>query len=329
MNRKLLPLVVVLLAGPIPAVRAQEAQPSKVLQAMKAELARSVETLKSQPTPPYFLSYEITEDAVVAVTGSFGKIEESSEDCRRQLDIDLRVGDATLDNTHAFAVNSPASPLPGTSSSSKCPSTTTPTRSGRSSGTTPTGNTKRRSKQLTKVKTNVEVKVEQEDTSADFSRETPEKYVEQIPPLAVDRRAWEEKIRKYTAPFARYGDIYEGQATFTADRETRWYTNSEGSEIQVSQSLLPPLLSASPRRRMAWSCRATRRSTRLDARRPSRRRDRPQGGGQDDSGSAGAAHRAGRRSLHRPGDSFGQGRAVFFHEVFGHRIEGHRQKGGR
>ena len=95
-----------LLAVAAGATRAQDQAPSKVLQTMKAELARSLETLKQQPTPPYFLGYEITEDRVIAVGGSFGRIEGSGETCRRQLDIDLRVGDYTLDNTHSLRSDS-------------------------------------------------------------------------------------------------------------------------------------------------------------------------------------------------------------------------------
>ena len=34
---------------------------SPLLQAMREELNRSVDLLKRQPVPPYFLSYEITE----------------------------------------------------------------------------------------------------------------------------------------------------------------------------------------------------------------------------------------------------------------------------
>jgi len=55
--------------------------------------------------------------------------------------------------------------------------------------------------------------------------------------MSVDRKAWEEKVRKYTAPFARYGDIYAANASFLADIETRWYVNSDGSEIEVSRPI--------------------------------------------------------------------------------------------
>src|ERR1039457_2837870 len=94
---------------------------------------------------------------------------------------------------------------------------------------------KRALDQLTKVKTNVEVKVAQDDKSADFSREAPEHYSEPIVDVQVNRAAWEDKIRKYTAPFARYTNIYEASASFTAAAETRWYVNSEGAVIQTSR----------------------------------------------------------------------------------------------
>lgn len=42
--------------------RAETASP--LLQAMREELNRSVDLLKRQPVPPYFLSYEITETQV-------------------------------------------------------------------------------------------------------------------------------------------------------------------------------------------------------------------------------------------------------------------------
>jgi len=59
--------------------------------------------------------------------------------------------------------------------------------------------------------------------------------------MNVDQKAWEEKVRKYTAPFARYGDIYSASANFLADIETRWYVNSDGSEVEVSRPIYLPL----------------------------------------------------------------------------------------
>jgi hypothetical protein len=66
---------------------------------MQAELTRTQTKLKSQPVPPYYLSYEITETHSIGISGAFGKIESSGESRNRRLGIDLRVGDYGLDNT--------------------------------------------------------------------------------------------------------------------------------------------------------------------------------------------------------------------------------------
>ena len=91
-------LATALLAGAFPLLHGQPPS-SPVLAAMNAELARTQAKLKSQPVPPYYLSYEITETHIIGVTGAFGKLQSSGEYRNRQLDVDLRVGDYTLDNT--------------------------------------------------------------------------------------------------------------------------------------------------------------------------------------------------------------------------------------
>jgi hypothetical protein len=73
---------------------------SPLLLAMRQELLRSMENLKSQPMPPYFLSYEISESRSVSVHGAFGTILSSTENRSRLLNLDLRIGDPAFDNTH-------------------------------------------------------------------------------------------------------------------------------------------------------------------------------------------------------------------------------------
>src|SRR5690348_13396960 len=80
---------------------AQTRKPAALLDTMKAELARSMEHLKTQQTAPYFLSYEIVESESQGASGSFGTLIGSNSGSRtRRLTIDLRVGDYKLDNTH-------------------------------------------------------------------------------------------------------------------------------------------------------------------------------------------------------------------------------------
>src|SRR5215472_6075602 len=73
---------------------------SPVLSALEAELDRSMGQLKTQPVPPYYLSYEVTEADRVEVSGAYGTLTRSDAQRRRNLEIDLRVGDYKFDNTH-------------------------------------------------------------------------------------------------------------------------------------------------------------------------------------------------------------------------------------
>lgn len=307
------------------ATRAQDTVSSPVLQAMKAELSRSLQTLKTQPTPPYFLSYEITEVHSVTVAGFFGTITRSNENRRRLLDVDVRVGDYTLDNTHPLRGGFPFG-FADRYSRIQVPIEDDPDAIRSILWYHTDKKYKRAVERLMKVKTNIQVKVEQEDKSADFSREAPEKHVEKPVPVAVDRRAWEEKIRKYTAPFAQHGDIYEAKATLSVNGETRWYVNSEGSEIQISQAYYRLFISAFIKAEDGMEL----------PRYESFFAFTPEGLPDEETVLKAVetmiedlrALRAAPIVDPYTGPAILSGRAsgVFFHEVFGHRIEGHRQK---
>jgi TldD protein len=307
---------------------AQGQRTSPVMEAMKAELARSLEALKTQPTPPYFLSYAITEVHSSTVKGAFGAVIESGERRRRALDVDVRVGDYKFDNTHPVR-----GPFPDVRAFLRFGAGSVPIvidddplairavlwrQTDREY--------KRAVEQLTSVRTNAEVGLQAEDSSPDFSTQPAATYADRPASLDVDRRVWEDKIRRYTAPFARYGDIYQAEAVLSAEVETRWYASSEGREIQTSQPIYHLYISAFskaddgmelPRYESFWAF-------------------TPEGL-PDDRVILQAVQKmiADLHALRRapvlepytgPAILSGRASAVFFHEVFGHRVEGHRLK---
>ena len=93
-RRHTMMLVFVTLISPLAS-----AKPSVVMQALKLELSRSIEILGEEPVPPYFLSFEVTEQDTASITGSFGVLTRSNRQRNRFLDVDLRVGGYDLDNT--------------------------------------------------------------------------------------------------------------------------------------------------------------------------------------------------------------------------------------
>lgn len=295
-----------------------------VLAAMHAELSRSFEVLKEQPVPPYFLCYEMTEVRSVRASSSFGALVSSFDSRRRRLDIDLRVGDYTLDNTRQLRGQSRRS------------------RPRRQSISMPVDDDadsiaatlwyhtdkayKNAVEDLTKVRTNVRVKVEQEDQSHDFSREEPSRFVGDVVDVDADLEDWEARVRRYTAPFAQHGEIYRATADLTATATTRWLLNSEGTALRTSDLLYRLSISAMTK---ADDGMELPRYESFTAFTP--------------DGLPGDAEVLARvrgmiedlEALRKapivdpytgPAILSGRASGVFFHEVFGHRIEGHRQK---
>ena len=67
-----------------------------------------MEILSERPEPPYFLSYEVTEQDSAAASASFGTLTYSYQRRSRFLDVDLRVGDYDLDNSRPIRNRAPA-----------------------------------------------------------------------------------------------------------------------------------------------------------------------------------------------------------------------------
>ena len=324
-NRRLMGAVVLCLFFS-PLLRAQNAQPSPILSTLKTELDRSLQTLKSQPLPPYFLSYDVTDDQVVQVNASFGEITNSDRTHNRQLDIDLRVGDYHLDNTHLIATGFPEFNFLERFGFIQVPVEDNPEALRSILWYNTDKKFKAAVEQYTKVKTAVQVAVAPEDKSDDFSHASAATSREAPQTLAIDPKVWEEKVRKYTAPFARYGDLYEAQAYFNADIETRWYVNSDGSEIQLTHPVYRLLITALSKADDGMELPRYESYSAIT----------PQGLPDDASILKDVDQMIKDLQALRnapivdpyTGPAILSGRAsrVFFHEIFGHRVEGHRQK---
>src|SRR4029079_11353387 len=151
-------------------------------------------------------------------------------------------------------------------------------------------------------------------------------YAQPPATLTLDRKLWEDKVRKYTAPFARFGNVYSARAVLSAEIQTRWYVNSEGTLLQTSR----------PGYRLSISA-ATKADDGMDLPRSETFfASRPEELPTDDAVLALVAKMSADLQALRTapvvdpyaGPAILSGRAggVFFHEIFGHRIEGHRQK---
>jgi TldD protein len=305
---------------------AQQNPSDPVLTAMQQELDRSMQNFKKTPAPPYFLSYQLTDNRAIQVSASFGALTGSSDQTTRLLDLDLRVGDYSLDNTHALR---DSTGMPDFSEQLELQKI--PLENGSDALRVALWHETERKyrsavQRFQAVKANVQVKVEAEDRSSDFSHEAPETYFETAAPFPFDQSGWEWKVRSYTAPFSSHKEIIENSAEIIGEVETRRYVNSDGSRIQISSPFYRIIISATAKADdgMLLPLHQTYMSF------------RPEGLPSDtavlkDVNSMVETLLAlVKAPLAEPytGPAILSGRssAVFFHEIFGHRVEGQRQK---
>ena len=290
---------------------------------MAAELNRSVEVLSKESPPLHFLSYEITQRESVSVVASFGALSANTRSESQILDIDLRVGDSELDNTH-------------------------PVREGRGSGFRRPSRTqvplsdpqalrmalwqatdrkhREATERLARVKASVRIQVDEEAPAADFSEEQAVEYSEEPQSTAVDRSAWAEKLKRYSAPFREADHIYSGSAVLSAVAANRWYVNSEGARIRTSDTSYRLMVFGS-----------TKADDGMNLPRFEQFFAFSEDGMPEDEVVLETvrqliddlvALRSAPVAEPYSGPAILSGRAtgVFFHEILGHRVEGHRQR---
>ncbi len=304
----------------------QQGQADPVLATMERELARVSHHLEKAPVPIYFLSYQLTDDRAVHIAASFGALVDSREQHARVLDVDLRVGDRALDNTHPLRGEAPFGDQAGPSGGPGVPLEGDPDALRVALWRETERKYRRAVQRLGQVKANVQVKVEQEDRSGDFSSEAAETYSEPPAPFTFDTAAWERKARIFSAPFSGHKEIIEAGVQVTAELETRRYVNSEGSRIQTSTPFYRLVISATAKADdgMELPLHRTYLSFHADAL-------------PDDASVARDVERMIQTLLALvkaplaepyagPAILSGRAAAVFFHEIFGHRVEGQRQK---
>ncbi len=300
-----------------------QAKRSPVLAALQAELERSLKTLGTLDPPAYFIGYTVTDTQRVNVSGSNGALLNSDEGRNRWLEVSLRAGSYTLDNSHKVGERQMQSGGPGT----PVPLDDDADVLRRAIWLETDKQYRVASQALIKIKTGKEVKVETaEGRAPDFSREQPHTYIGAPATIAVDRKPWEEKVRAYTKSFRSSTAIINSIVTFTAQAQNAYQVTSEGTQLQFGQIRYRLELFIQGK---APDGMDIDRYYNFDWVNPA---DAP------DDKAVYAAEATMSKELEGlvaapindptvgPALLTGRAAAVFFHEVFGHRAEGHRQK---
>ena len=295
-----------------------------LLTILQSELQRNFDGLKSQAAPPYFISYAVHDTHTTRINASFGAIDRGDDARARFGSVEVRVGDYTLDNTHPLRGDGgPSGPrvsritLPLTDDDAA-------TRAALWRATDRAF--KQAAEALTRVRTNVAAKVKEDDPAPDFSREDPQTYAG--PPVAftIDRKAWEARLRRVSAPFAQDPLIFRSDATLAIDADNRSYVNTEGS--QIADGELTCRLAIQAVTKAADGMELPLYANYFAATPDALPDEKKLVADVRDMMAMLAKLRAAPLVDPFSGPAILSGRAagVFFHEIFGHRVEGHRQR---
>ncbi len=297
---------------------ADEQDSERILGNMHDELERNFETLQEEEKPPFYLSYEIVEDDVIQVSGSYGEITRDLDVLNRVLTIDLRVGTPELDNTRVDRTPQRVN-FGSISVDAEQPlkvalwnATNSSFRSALS--------------QLTRVESEVQATVEEEDKTGDFAAMPKEDHRGGSLQLATVSESFREKVKRYGLPFKYEDHIQSNSVSIVGEIETRWFVNSEGTKIYTSEAYYRINISATTKAEDGMELRRYKSYEALT----------PEGFPDDDTVMTDVRAMIEELEALRnapivdpytgPAILGGRAAGVFFHEILGHRLEGHRLK---
>ena len=290
-----------------------------VLKAMQAELARAVTELAKGEQPPYYLGYTVYDQDFVMLAGAYGSLLGGSNVHRRFADVTMRVGSPDLDNTHGQSRSSgvTSGPLPiGTDADAIA----------RVLWELTDREYKRAVPALMNVRTNTAVRAEEEDKSPDFSKEQAQTHIGEAAAAPFDRTAWEGEIKRLSATFRNYPDVYFATVVLQVSNSNSRMVSNEGTTLVSPSSSTRLVMEAQTRADDGMDL------LRVETFQAPNAKGLP---AEAELTTKIEKMAADLRDLRKgpvaepydgPALLSGRAAAVFFHEVLGHRLEGHRQR---
>ncbi len=318
-------LAAALSAAPVPpprnAARAHaDSAADALLDTMQSELQRASARLFKSDPPAYFLSYSAYDGDFVTLSASYGSLLGSFQARFRRTGVIVRVGSPELDNTHGHnrrsAIVQGSLPLEDDRDALARSFWWLTNRGYRSSAPA-----------FLKVKTDAAVRSEEEDKSPDFSAEPPQVHVDtRMPELGVDVAEWKERLRRDSAWFRQYPEVYDSEILLQVQSSGFRFTSTEGSRIAEPSHLVRLVMEAMTRAEDGMEL------IRVETYQAPQASDLPSEALIHSAVEKMAADLKALRAapvaepFAGPALLSGRAAAVFFHEVVGHRLEGHRQR---
>lgn len=297
-----------------------------VLDAMEQELERSFKELsKAAPAPLYYLHYEIWDEHALSLLASQGAVFRDTDERKRYLNVDARVGSPKLDNTHEIRGGG-FNYLDWIPRINEIPIQDDVAAIRAALWKETDSRFKDAQEKYIKVQAEQQVKVAESDTSPDFSSARAVTYSDPLKDDEFDLDPWREKLKAFSSLFKDHPWIYQSQLSLRATETIRYQVNSEGSRIREVSSRYRVSIYVATMAEDGMELYLSHTFLSFS----------PEGFPPDDEIVSRIdtliAHLDALRKAPLvepytgPAILVNRASGVFFHEIFGHRIEGHRQK---
>lgn len=229
----------------------KEGNPQKIISIMGKELSRSMSKLKAENfESPYFISYLMREVEAFSVSGKYGAVNSKFSDRKRNLDVDIRVGNYAFDSSnpatedsvwepdsnHYEAYNYLEAPLDNDEDALR-----------NSLWLLSDFEYKEALSMYLKKKGNKIFEVEKKVLTSDFSKEKAYIFFDKEENFLISKDEWEEIVRKESLEFKKYREIYDSGISIEAKKISKYFINSEGSKIFTQEPVLAFGISAKTR----------------------------------------------------------------------------------
>ena len=207
------------------------AQDKALIDILSDELDREFSVLSKADDPVYYMDYQVLETKQQTIQCNMGSLYSSNVTHSRLANTNLRIGDYQLDNTHGtdqFSYEGFASMPISLDNEEKSISHALWTMTN--------------FKYQGAVEQYHRIKKESESKNADFSKQDPEIYLDELSDVDMegDKLAIENLLKNLSAMFLQNKDILDGEISLNRQLITKYFVSSEGSKVvhQLSHNFL-------------------------------------------------------------------------------------------
>ena len=201
-----------------------------VLHTAQAEITRIYDFLQTQEKPAYWIGVGIHEVQNLMLQASNGAGSAPDLEHRRHLDIDLRVGDYQLDNTHTIIDGSyfdePTHFDYQFPISNDQKSMTDALYIGLDDAY------RASLRRLIKIESNSSLKVKREDQSDDFSKVEPIIHLEEAAEFDIPTDEWQPLLNQCSTLFTAEDTIFDSMVSLNSKQQIRWFLSTDGTQVR-------------------------------------------------------------------------------------------------